>query len=244
VSAPPLPLNAWLRWDAVVPILDELDDVSSVLEIGAGVGAFAARLAGRYDYLGLEPDPASCAAAKERLAAVGRGRMLCADTSALEPATTFDLVCAFEVLEHLEDDIGALRDWRERVRPDCWILLSVPARPGRRTRHDVMVGHVRRYDRRGLAAVLAEAGFADVRLLSYGFPAGYLLELARDVLARLAPAKQSAEERTAESGRRFQPSDRLGPLTRAVSTPLRLAQRPFLDSDLGTGLVAVARRRD
>jgi SAM-dependent methyltransferase len=242
MSAPPLPLNAWLRWDVVGPILEGLAGVSSVLEIGAGVGAFAARLAARYDYLGLEPDAASCAAAKQRLAAVGRGRMLCADTSALEPGATFDLVCAFEVLEHLKDDAGALRDWRERVRPDGWVLLSVPARPQRRTRHDIMVGHVRRYDRRGLAAVLAETGFADARVLSYGFPAGYALELARDVLARLAPAKQSADERTAESGRRFQPSDRLGPLTRGVSSPLRFVQRPFLDTDLGTGLVAVARR--
>jgi SAM-dependent methyltransferase len=242
VSAPPLPLNAWLRWSVVESLLDGLAGVESVLEVGAGVGAFGARLASRYDYVGLEPDPVSCARARERLAALGRGRMVCADSSALEPGAAFDLVCAFEVLEHLEDDAGALQEWRGRIAPGGRVLLSVPADHRRWGRHDVMVGHLRRYDREHMAALLARTGFTDIRVLSYGFPAGYALELARDVLARFAAAKPSPDERTAESGHRFQPPDALGLATRAASAPFRAAQRPFLNTDRGTGLVAVARR--
>src|SRR3954471_1646437 len=66
-SLPPLPLNAWMRYDLTELVLRRLPDVRSVLELGAGEGGFAARLARRYDYLGVEPDPHSHARAAERL---------------------------------------------------------------------------------------------------------------------------------------------------------------------------------
>ncbi len=43
------------------------------------------------------------------------------------PAESFDLLTAFEVLEHIEDDAGALASWLELVKPGGQILISVPA---------------------------------------------------------------------------------------------------------------------
>jgi SAM-dependent methyltransferase len=227
MSDPPLTPNAWLRWDVVRRLLDGLEDVERVIEVGAGEGALGARLARRYTYVGVEPDPRSRARARERVGTV---------VEAL-PDDTFDLVCAFEVLEHVEDDGAELRLWRDRLRPGGWLLLSVPAHEKRFGPADRRVGHFRRYEPDRLATLLAETGFETSRVVSYGFPLGYALEAGRHVLA-----KRGEGEGTAGSGRWLQPSDRLGWATRLGTAPFRLLQRPFARTRLGTGIVALARR--
>jgi SAM-dependent methyltransferase len=242
MDAPPLTLNAWLRYDLIERTLSGLDPLESILEVGAGRGALGARLALRYRYVGVEPDEQSCADAKEVLGRLGSGEMVCGDVTALAREETFDAVCAFEVLEHIEDDAGALRAWRERVRPDGWLIMSVPLYQRRYAAADRFVGHFRRYDPEPLADLLRETGFADVRIQTFGFPLGHVLETSRNLLARVAKPDESREARTRASGRRFQPSGRAGLLTQAMSAPFRLLQRPFYDTRLGAGLFAVARR--
>ncbi len=241
-ALPPFTLNAWLRYDLIERTLDELDGVESILEIGAGRGALAARLATRYRYVGVEPDAASCEAAKEALGRLGSGEMVCGDVSALPDGDAFDAVCAFEVLEHIEDDVAALREWRGRLWPGGWLLVSVPLYQRRYAAADRFVGHFRRYDPEPLGELLREAGFTEVRLQTFGFPLGHVLERSRNLLARVARPDESREERTGASGRRFQPSGRTGLATQAVSAPFRILQRPFYDTRLGAGLFAVARR--
>jgi SAM-dependent methyltransferase len=229
-----------MRWDHVQRVLPRLD-VGTVLEIGAGGGAVAVRLAERYDYLGLEPDPESFARAEARLHALGRGRILPLDASHLDRDSRFDLVCAFEVLEHVEDDLGALRAWRGHVHPGGFILLSMPAHQRRFGAHDRAVGHYRRYDPAPTRDLLRRAGFGDPVVLTCGFPLGYALEVAWNAIGRIRRPPASMEEQTAASGRRLQPPDAIGWLTAAVAAPFRLLQRPFAHTGLGTGLVVLAR---
>lgn len=240
---PPLSPMAWLRWDVVSRLLDGLAGVHTVLEVGAGQGATGARLAARYDYLGLEPDEASHQVAVSRL---GAARVLRATTAALPSQRRFDLVCAFEVLEHLADDRAALADWGARLRPGGWLLLSVPAHPTRFGPADTLVGHHRRYDPAGLPCLLRRAGLREVRQVVYGFPLGFGLEAARNRVAahRSAPTAGVMGETavgTAGSGRLLQPRQWMGPATRAATMPFRLAQRPFARTRLGTGIVALGR---
>ncbi len=160
-----------MRWALIEPFLD--DSFQSVLEIGVGQGALGCRLAERYRYIGLELDEQALAVARRRLE---QGTLVHGDLDALAPEDRFDLVVATEVLEHYEDDVGALRLWRERLVPRGAVLLSVPAFPERFGPWDVKAGHFRRYERDGLAGTLRAAGFEPVAIRTYGFPLGNLLE--------------------------------------------------------------------
>ena len=235
---PPLSLHAWLRFDAIGRLLPP--GVGRVLEIGAGPGGVGALLARRYAYVGLEPDAASHAVAASRIAP--RGEVLALGVDDYEPDEPFDLVCAFEVLEHLGDDRAALASWLRLVRPGGFVLLSVPAGRSRMGAADRRAGHHRRYDRADIESVLAGAGLADPAVITYGFPLGYVLEAGRNAIASRAAGRASFEERTAASGRWLQPPDGAATLLRVAALPFRAAQRPFGRTALGTGLVVRARR--
>lgn len=90
------------------------------------------------------------------------GTVLCGDESLLPPGELFDLVCAFGMLEHMENDHAALLTWRNRAREGGWILLSLPAHQHRFDPHDRLVGHFRRYDRGGMNELLAASGVEPV----------------------------------------------------------------------------------
>ena len=260
---PPLAPRAWLRWDLVDRLVAELRP-ATILEIGCGQGAMGARLARRADYLAVEPDPGSYAVAEARVAASG-GTVLAADHTGVPAGRRYDLVCAFEVLEHLADDATAVADWATLVRPGGHLVLSVPAFARRFGPMDTRVGHYRRYDPDQLAARLVGAGLVEPRVQVYGWPLGYALEAVRNRLdARHLAAEAGAaeagaaeagaagagaaeagaltpEQRTAASGRHQQPAG--GPVGRAIelaTLPFRYLQR--LAPDRGTGLVAVATR--
>jgi SAM-dependent methyltransferase len=240
--APALSLHAWLRYDAILRQLRRATDVRSVLEIGAGQGAVGVMLARRYAYTGLELDPTSFATARSRFDQAGVRGMVEGDVAALAPDVAFDLVCAFEVLEHIEDDAGAITAWSTKTRPGGWLLVSVPAGSHRLGPADRKAGHFRRYDRDDVSELFAAAGLVDASLITYGFPAGYVLEAGRNLLARRLETADSMSARTAASGRWLQPPDWAALATHALAAPLRLAQRPFGGTRLGTGLVALARR--
>ena len=70
-----------------------------------------------------------------------------------------DTAVAFNVVEHLEDDLLALRVIREALQPDGRLLLIVPAHPFAYGALDEELGHFRRYRRAELEAVLVEAGY-------------------------------------------------------------------------------------
>ena len=237
----PLTPNAWLRFAVLEQLLP--DEASEVLEIGCGQGAAGVRLAERYDYLGLEPDLASWSVARDRLAALGRGEVRNGTSAILAEDQRFDLVCAFEVLEHIEDDKAALLDWRSRLRDGGSLLLSVPAGQHRFGPADELVGHFRRYDTAHLTELLTDCGFAEVTVRHYGFPLGYLLEYGRNQIAARRLHDRPAgtvEERTATSGRLLQPTGALrGVATRWGTAPFRAVQRAFPGT--GTGLIARAR---
>ncbi len=238
---PALSLHAWLRYDAIARQLRRTTSVRSVLEIGAGQGAVGLMLEREFDYTGLEPDPTSFATARRRFDRAGLREVIHGDLATLAPGRLFDLVCAFEVLEHIENDATAVTDWIRWIRPGGWLQLSVPAGRHRFGAADAKAGHFRRYDRDDLAELLASAGLVDVSIVTYGFPAGYVLEAGRNVLARRLETASAMSDRTAASGRWLQPPDWAAVAMWAAALPSRAAQRPFGHTRLGTGLVALAR---
>jgi hypothetical protein len=191
-----------------------------------------ALLAQRFSYVGLEPDVTSQTEARVRT----RGRVL--QKRVEDHDGVYDLVCAFEVLEHVKDDAAALAVWRERSRR--WLLISVPMSPSRFGPWDELAGHFRRYTRDSLNSVLVRGGWTPNLIRAYGFPLGYGLEKVRHRVAARRTSADTMSTRTAASGRNLQPPRSMGYLTWSAAVPFRLLQRPFFDSELGTGLVALA----
>ena len=67
----------------------------------------------------------------------------------------FDLVCALDIIEHVEDDNQAFSEISRVVKDDGTVILSVPVHPDRWNAFDRWVGHVRRYDPSALPSLLA-----------------------------------------------------------------------------------------
>ena len=242
---PPLSPNAWLRWAVVSRLFPS--NARDVLEVGCGQGGFGTRLATRFHYVGVEPDQVSAQVAQSRLKAIGpagNGEVRHGDLSVLAPDERFDVICAFEVIEHIEDDHAALRAWADRLRPGGWLLLSTPAHQHRFGPADSMVGHFRRYEPEGLAAQLAAVGLVDARVVHFGMPLGYALEFGRNVVGRrrlAAMEHASMTTRSHGSGRVLQPTRPVtAALARVGTLPFRAIQRAF--PGRGPGLVALARK--
>lgn len=79
----------------------------------------------------------------------------------------FDVILMLDVLEHIEDDAGALACVFELLRPGASAILTVPALPSLWSVHDEVNHHFRRYTRASLVNRLAAAGFefAEVRYM-------------------------------------------------------------------------------
>lgn len=69
---------------------------------------------------------------------------------------TFDLVCALDIIEHVDDEHGALTEITRVARPGGTVLISTPLHPSRWTAFDDFVGHKRRYEPPRLMERLAE----------------------------------------------------------------------------------------
>jgi SAM-dependent methyltransferase len=81
---------------------------------------------------------------------------------------TFDLVCALDIIEHVDDDAGAWSEIARVAKPAATLLLSVPLHPSRWTAFDDFVGHKRRYEPAELARRLSEHGLSVERSGVYG----------------------------------------------------------------------------
>ena len=89
-------------------------------------------------------------------------------TSLPFPDRGFDLVCAFDIVEHVDDDQSALSELSRVAAPGATILLSVPLHPSRWTAFDELVGHRRRYEPERICAQLAEQGLSVEQSAVYG----------------------------------------------------------------------------
>lgn len=230
-----------------------------VLEVGCGAGALLDDLS----RLGFD-----CTAIETSSAALELARWIHRDNDNVrlveetDPAwrESFDVVLAFEVMEHIEHDREALSTWAGWLRPGGSLLLSVPAHPDWWNASDVWAGHYRRYSRQGLDALCREVGLVPEHIESYGVPLhnvvhpvrarmhARLLERERrgeDV--RTQKAKDLKAQNTARSGVERHGELKIWPLI--ASWPgartfqlFAWLQTWFLRTDLGTGYLVVARR--
>ena len=84
------------------------------------------------------------------------------------PDSAFDLVCALDIVEHVDDVDGALSELSRVAMPGGALLLSTPLHPSRWSAFDEFVGHRRRYEPERLLDKLAGHGFSVASSAVYG----------------------------------------------------------------------------
>jgi len=148
-----------------------------ILDAGCGSGRNMVEFARHGTVTGVELSDTSVALARERGAGeVVEGSVL---EMPFEPGT-FDLAASLDVIEHLEDDLEALRELRRVVAPGGALLVTVPAYQWLWSGHDEINHHFRRYTRRSLQQIGEQAGWQQVRTTYFNsllLPAAILLRV-------------------------------------------------------------------
>lgn len=135
----------------------------TVVEVGAGIGTFSARILGQgVDRLALiEPDPRCADGLEQRFGADARveiARQTLQDAAVLDRLQgEVDAVICQNVLEHIVDDGAAIRRMALALRPGGELVLVVPAHPRLYGALDRAYGHHRRYTRERLRDLFDDA---------------------------------------------------------------------------------------
>jgi SAM-dependent methyltransferase len=153
---------------------------------------------------------------------------------------TFQIVGLFDVLEHITQDVAALRDVHKLLAPGGRVVLTVPAHMSLWSYFDVAAHHARRYSPASLARTFADAGF-DVEYLTQFMGATYpLVWLGRGIKQFFGKREDAA--RMTQNELRITPGLN-AMLGRALAGEESLV-RNRRTMTLGTSLLALARRRD
>ena len=142
-------------------------DARSFFEIGCGTGFVLRSVHERNPdvrVVGGDVSAGSLEVARRRMPHV---ELLQADATALPFEQEFDVVGAFDILEHEPDDVGALRDIARTLRPGGGLLVTVPQHPRLWSAVDDFSHHVRRYTRRELVRKVEAAGFDVLHVTSF-----------------------------------------------------------------------------
>lgn len=149
---------------------------ASVCEVGAGIGNFIQFALNHDRVVAVEPFRRSFEDGRQRYAAHANVRYVNAWLHECPreevPAEGFDSVVSLKVLESLDDDVAALTRMRMLCRRGGHVVIFVAAHMSAYGTMDQVYGHLRRYNRRGLASKFAEAGLRPVESFYANLP-GY-----------------------------------------------------------------------
>lgn len=147
------------RRDMIVRLLDAaaIGPEARVLDVGCASGRLVEmlRARGHERVMGVDLSEEAIDACRRR--GVTDVHVMPADRLDV-PDASFDVLVASDVLEHIEDDGRALREWRRVVAPGGILVIFVPAHMFLWSQHDVANHHHRRYDAATLAGRIEEAG--------------------------------------------------------------------------------------
>lgn len=156
-----------------------------ILEIGCGTGHNLPMLAQFGEVDAIEIDEAARDIASVRLGKPVGAAPLPALTGVERGA--YDMVAVLDVVEHIEDDVGALKAIAECLKPGGAILIAVPAHQWMWSAHDVVNHHKRRYSKATLDAAIKQAGLKHNGLSWFNsllFPAAVAARLAGKLMGK------------------------------------------------------------
>lgn len=207
---------------------------SPVLEVGAGVGDLTGRLADRHQVVATDVSTRCLDALQEKFGenpnvTVAEYDLVAGGSVPEQPDEGFGSVVMSNVLEHIPDDEAALANLSKVLRPGGSVIIFVPAFQLLYGKFDRMIGHHRRYRRRGLEQVLTAAGFTEPRVRYVNLPGWFAWLLTVRVMGLIPTSPRAVRI-----------------YDRAVIPVVRRSEGwvapPFGQSVLGVGQVPVNRR--
>jgi SAM-dependent methyltransferase len=158
-----------------------------ILDVGCGDGLFFDRLAEFGEVEGVEPSIDLVSPQNPH-----RNRIyVCPFDEKFRPGKRYSLITMLDVLEHLEDPVGALRHALDLLAPDGVVLVTVPAFMTLWTNHDVLNYHLTRYTKGSFRKVAQQAGFA-AREERYLYHWTYPVKLGVRIVERLVRSQPRA----------------------------------------------------
>ena len=159
---------------------------AKILEIGCGTGHNLAML-GEFGHVdGLELDDEARSISEKRLGRTVMSAPL--PELAGVPSHHYDLIGAFDVIEHVDDDAAALASIATRLKSGGKFVMAVPAHQWMWTAHDVVNHHKRRYSKHALKRLIEAS---PMKLTKIGYFNSLLFPLA--VAERAAPKLRNKE---------------------------------------------------
>lgn len=168
-------------------------DMASLLEIGCGTGFVLSGVAQSFPdaaLTGTEIFPTGLEFAAKR---TPTARFMQMDARNLPFDEEFDVIGAFDVIEHIEDDERVLRELHKTLKPGGGLLITVPQHTWLWSAADIVAHHKRRYNADELHAKVSSAGFEIQRSTSF---VCFLLPLL--LLSRAAARRNKAKNYTRE----------------------------------------------
>jgi SAM-dependent methyltransferase len=131
-----------------------------LLDLGCGTGGVLSDWMRRCTCIGIDRSRLALRISREKgLRALARAHV----TDPPFRPGSFETIVLLDVLEHLDDDVAALRAAAEVCAPGGRLVISVPAFQALWSRHDETFEHLRRYSRRQLLSVVERAGLVPER---------------------------------------------------------------------------------
>jgi SAM-dependent methyltransferase len=205
------------------------------LEVGCGTGYVLQGVANAFPGAGICGTEAQTEGLQFAASRVPRATFLQMDARRMPFDREFDVIGAFDVIEHIGEDETVLAQMHRALRPGGHLLLTVPQHPFLWSEYDVRAHHVRRYTGGELRQKLARAGFETVKMTSF---VSVLLPLM--MLSRLTRRTESPDYDPLAELRIGRMTNTL--LERALDVE-RAVIRTGLPLPFGGSLLAVARRR-
>lgn len=207
----------------------------TMLEVGCGTGFVLAHLEATFPDVAFVGGEAFTEALVFAATRVKRAELLRLDVRKLPFSAEFDVVGAFDVLEHVPEDEAALAAIFEATRPGGGVVFTVPQHRWLWSRADEVAHHVRRYTRDELVEKTTRAGFEVVRATSF-VSALLPVMVASRVAAKLSRAPEEA------SAREYAPPRLVNLAFEAALAAERRVLRAGASLPVGGSLLVVARR--
>lgn len=141
--------------------------ITKFLEIGCGTGYVVGGLAAAFPHMhfwGSEVFVAGLVSAKARAPGIHYLQM---DARRIPYVDEFDVIGAFDVLEHIKDDNQAVAEIRRALKPGGYFLVTVPQHMWLWGPSDEYARHARRYSPKGIVRLVTTHGFEVVRTSSF-----------------------------------------------------------------------------